>query len=64
MCFPCAAGGIPGRWQPLSSEALRKQQAEKPPDPAEARRGRDADANACPRPGPAQELIKSFVESY
>lgn len=64
MCFPCAAGGTTGRWQPLSSGALKKQQGEKPPDPAETRSRRDAEANACPRPGAAMELIKSFVESY
>lgn len=64
MCFPCTAGVITGRGLPLSSGALRKQQADKSPDTAGAGRSREARGNACPRPGAAQELIKSFVESY
>jgi len=64
MCFPCTAGVMTGRGLPLSGGALRKQQAEKSPDTAGVVRRREARGNACPRPGTAQELIKSFVESY
>lgn len=64
MCFPCEAGGATGQGQPLVAAALGKQRAEEAPGVSVAERRREARFGACLKPGAAQKLIKSFVESY
>lgn len=64
MCFPCATGATANWGQPPATALVRKRQAAESPGATGAKRGRDAGANPRPRPGAAQKLIKSFVESY
>ncbi len=64
MCFPCETGGATSRAQPVLPAAQWKQRAEEAPGASVTERRREARFGACLRPGAAQKLIKSFVESY